>query len=356
MPSSSSARDTVRWGIIGCGDVCEVKTGPALYKANGSKLVAVMRRNRELAADFARRHGVARSYADARALVNDPEVDAVYIATPPGVHLESALLAAAAGKPALVDKPMARNTTECDAMIAAFAKANVKLFVSYYRRALPRFVTARDLIASGAIGRVTGIMYRFASTGHGGTGVAPGAKLPPLTWRMQPEHSGGGLFLDIGAHALDLLDFYFGALEDVHGHAARIATPGDIEDTVAMSFRTRDAAPGVLVMNFASLVKEDILEITGSAGRISHSVFGSEPVKLETARGVEQLDRPNPPHIGQPLVQLVVDELLGRGTCPSTGVTARRTSAVIDRVLDEYYGGRGDEFWKRPQTWPGAKL
>jgi 1,5-anhydro-D-fructose reductase (1,5-anhydro-D-mannitol-forming) len=346
-------RDTIRWGIIGCGDVCEVKTGPAFYKVPGSRLVAVMRRDGALAADFARRHGVPRSYDDARALVNDPEVDAVYVATPPGAHLDGAMLALAVGKPAYVEKPMARNTAECDAMIAAFTRAGLKLFVSYYRRALPRFVTAKELIDKGAIGRVTGIVYRFAATGHGGTGVLPGQKTPPLTWRVQPETSGGGLFLDIGAHALDLLDFYFGALEGVHGHAARLNTPGDVEDTVALTFRTAHGAPGVVTMNFASAVKEDLMEITGTGGRISHSVFGNEPVKLETPRGVESFDRPNPPHIGQPLVQSAVDELLGRGTCPSTGETARRTTAVIDRVLADYYGGREDEFWKRVATWPG---
>jgi len=348
-------RNVIRWGIIGCGDVCEVKTGPAFYKATGSRLVAVMRRNGSLAADFARRHGVPRWYDDAKALVNDPEVDAVYVATPPGVHLEGALLAAAAGKPAYVDKPMARSAAECDAMNQAFAKAKLKLFVAYYRRALPRFVRTKELIEQGAIGPITGIVYRFAATGHGGTGIAPGAKTPPLTWRMQPEHSGGGLLLDLGAHALDVLDFYFGGLETAHGHAARIATPGDIEDTVAMTFRTHAGAPGVFTMNFASLLKDDLMEITGAAGRISHSVFGTEPVRLETARGVELIDLPNPPHVGQPLVQSAIDELLGRGKCPSTGETARRTAAVIDQVLNDYYGGRSDAFWTRPQTWPGRR-
>jgi predicted dehydrogenase len=332
-----------------------VKTGPAFYKTPGSRLVAVMRRNGALAEDFARRHGVPRWYDDARALVDDPEVDAIYVATPPGVHLEGTLMAAAAGKPVYVDKPMARSAAECDAMIAACAKAKQKLFVSYYRRTLPRFSTTKQLIDSGAIGRVTGVVYRFASTGHGGTGVAPGTKLPPLTWRMQAEHSGGGLFLDLGSHALDLLDFYFGALEGVQGHASRFDAHADVEDTVSMAFRTRGGATGVVTMNFASLLKDDLMEISGTAGRISHAVFGTDPVRLETARGLELIDRPNPPHVGQPLVQTAVDELLGRGACPSTGESARRTSAVMDRVLADYYGGRADAFWTRPQTWPGRQ-
>src|SRR5215217_795138 len=126
-PRSSLARDVIRWGIIGCGDVTEVKNGPGFRKARGSKLVAVMRRNGALAADYSRRHGVPRWYDDAHALVNDPEVDAVYVATPPGVHLDGVRLAAAAGKPVYVEKPMARHTPECDAMIAACAAAKQKL-------------------------------------------------------------------------------------------------------------------------------------------------------------------------------------------------------------------------------------
>src|SRR3954468_3357105 len=145
-PAPTPARDTIRWGIIGCGDVTEVKSGPGFQKARGSQLVAVMRRNGALAADYAKRHGVPRWHDDARQLVADPEVDAVYVATPPDAHLDSALLAAAAKKPAYVEKPMARHTPECDAMIAAFAAARKPLFVAYYRRALPRFLKAKDLL------------------------------------------------------------------------------------------------------------------------------------------------------------------------------------------------------------------
>jgi 1,5-anhydro-D-fructose reductase (1,5-anhydro-D-mannitol-forming) len=350
---SSSPPATIRWGIIGCGDVTEVKSGPALQKARGSQLVAVMRRDGARAADYAQRHGVPRWYDDARALVNDPDVDAVYVATPPNAHLDSALLAAAAGKPAYVEKPMARHTPECDAMSAAFARANRKLFVAYYRRALPRFVKAKELLEGGALGTLTGISFRFASPGHGGTGVAPGAPPPPMGWRIQPEVSGGGLLVDLGSHALDLLDFFGGALEEINGHAARLVTEGDVEDAVAFSFRTARGVPGSATFNFASLVKEDVLELTGPRGRVLLSVFGNEPVRFESARGVETFDLPNPPHIQQPLIQTVVDDLLGRGTCPSTGESARRTNVVIDRVLAAYYGGRTDAFWARPQTWPG---
>ncbi len=345
-PPASAPRDVIRWGIIGCGDVTEVKSGPGFQKARGSKLVAVMRRNGTLAADYAQRHGVPRWYDDARALVNDPEVDAVYIATPPGVHLEGTLLAAAAGKPVYVEKPMARNTAECDAMIAACAQAKQKLFVAYYRRALPRFLKVKELLEAGALGTLTGVNYRLATP-------TPANADPRNAWRVDPVSSGGGLLLDLGSHLLDLLDFFCGPLEGVHGHASQLVAAGQVEDAVAMTFRTAQGVPGAASWNFASLAKEDALEFTGIAGRLTISAFTNEPLRLETARGIEPLDVPYPPHVAQPLIQTIVDELLDRGTCPSTGDSARRTSAVMDEVLATYYGGRDDRFWERPKTWPG---
>ncbi|HWA87005.1 MAG TPA: Gfo/Idh/MocA family oxidoreductase [Opitutus sp.] len=344
--NSALARDVIRWGIIGCGDVTEVKSGPGFQKANGSQLVAVMRRNGALAADYAKRHGVPRWYDDARALVSDPEVDAVYIASPPGVHLEGVRLAAAAGKPCYVEKPMARHAPECDAMIAACRDAGVKLFVAYYRRAMPRFLKVRELL-DGAIGTLTGINYRLAWPMPANADPAKNA------WRVNAENAGGGLLLDLGSHLLDFLDFCLGPLEDVHGRAARIATAADVEDAVAMTFRTAAGVPGGATWNFSSGVSEDMLEFYGTKGRVAVDFFSATPVRLDTANGREAFDIANPPHVAQPLIQTIVDELLGRGTCPSTGESARRTQAVMDRVLNGYYGGREDAFWTRGETWPG---
>jgi predicted dehydrogenase len=340
-------RTTVRWGIIGCGDVTEKKSGPAFQKAAGSQLVAVMRRNGALAADYARRHEVPRWYDSAEALIGDPEVDAVYIATPPETHATLALMVAAAGKPAYVEKPMARHTPECDRMVAAFTEARQKLLVAYYRRRLPRFLEAQELISRRAFGQVTGIRYRLDAPAHRDSGGA---------WRLDAAKAGGGLFLDVGSHALDLLDFLFGPLADVSGVAANVASPHSVEDTVAMSFMTASGIPGAATWNFASNAQADLLEIAGIEGMLLFSVFGNEPLRMETLAGAQTFDRPNPPHIQQPLIQTVVDELLGRGTCPSTGESARRTSKVMDQVLHGYYGGRTDEFWLRPERWPGRKI
>jgi predicted dehydrogenase len=341
---------TIRWGIIGCGDVCERKSGPAFQKASDSRLVAVMRRNRALAEDFARRHGVPRFTDDADALVADPEVDAVYVATPPGTHLEHALRACRAGKPAYVEKPMARNHAECLEMIRAFEQARLPLFVAYYRRALDRFRAVRDVLASGRIGTVTGVVVRFAAPG--GPKLADGG--PP--WRFVAEQSGGGLFLDLASHTLDLLDWWFGPLRDVQGSAANCASPVDVEDSVAMSFVTSGGVPGSGHWSFASETRSDSIEILGMGGHVSVATFGDGPVRVSVGGATEDLELPNPEHIQQPLVQAVVDALHGRGDAPSTGMSAARTSAVIDRVLVGYYGTREEGFWRAPHRWPGRRF
>src|SRR5437762_8993101 len=154
-------KETIRWGIIGCGDVTEIKSGPGFQKAEGSALVAVMRRDLEKAKDYARRHGVARAYGRADELIHDAEVDAVYIATPPSSHCDLALRVAAAGKPCLVEKPMAVDHAECVAMNEAFRAAGQPLWTAYYRRALPRFLKARELVLSGALGRITSVQLEI---------------------------------------------------------------------------------------------------------------------------------------------------------------------------------------------------
>jgi len=339
----------IRWGIIGCGNVTEVKSGPGFRLAEGSELVAVMRRNGALAEDYARRHEVPYWFDDAERVIQHPEVDAVYISTPPGSHLEYALRVCAAGKPAYVEKPMARNYAECRQMAEAFDADGLPLFVAFYRRGLPRFRKSKELVESGALGTVTAVNYRFSSSSHSRTDPHN------LPWRLIAAESGGGLFLDLGCHTLDVLDFILGPLENVKGGAANLASPHDVEDSVAMTFRAGGAL-GCATWNFASAAREDIIEITGTDARLSMSCFGDEPLKLEGEKGEESIELPNPPHIQQPLIQSIVDQLHGRGTCPSTGESASRTAKVIDSVLAEYYGGREDAYWTRPESWPGRRV
>ena len=322
-------KDHVRWGMIGCGAVAEVKSGPALQKAAGSSLVAVMRRDAAKAADYARRHGVPSHYDSAAGLVADPEVDAVYVATPPSSHLELALLAAEAGKPCLVEKPMALNHAECVRMIEAFEARGVPLFVAYYRRALPRFLEARRLLQAGAIGTPTSAhIFQYDHLLRGDAA---------RVWRVDPAVAGGGLFLDLASHGLDLLDFLLGPIAAVSGVAVNTGRSYAAEDLTTACFRFESGAAGTGVWDFNADRSADGIVITGNAGEFHMPVFADAPLVLRTGGREDVLPFRNPPHVHQPLVQTVVDELLGRGQCESTGRSAARASRVMDQCLAGYY-------------------
>lgn len=324
----------IRWGIIGCGDVTEVKSGPGFQKARGSSLVAVMRRHGDLAQDYAQRHGVPKWYDDAQALIDDPDVDAIYVATPPSSHKEYTLMAAAAGKPVYVEKPMALNYAECQEMIAACQAAQVSLFVAYYRRALPRFLKIKKLVDSGVIGDV-----RFVSITLYQPPPPQEQNTTDLPWRVRPQIAGGGLFVDLASHQLDFLDYLLGPITQVQGFATNQAGLYPAEDVVTGSFVFASGVQGVGAWSFTTFAAEDRTEIVGSKGRIVYSTFDTEPICWQTSTRTTTFFVANPPHIQQPLIQKVVDALLGQGQCPSSAESAARTTWVMEQMLAQYYGG-----------------
>jgi predicted dehydrogenase len=323
---------TIRWGMIGAGDVTEVKSGPALYKAKNSQLVAVMRRSGTLAQDYARRHGVPRWYDNVDELINDPEVDAVYIATPPHVHKAYTLKAAQAGKPVYVEKPMALNFQECQDMIQACQAAGVSLWVAYYRRALPRFHKIKALVHDGAIGEVQAVtttLYRPPS--------ADEMNAANPAWRVVPEIAGGGIFVDVGVHMLDFLDDLLGPVRSVTGFAANLGGHYAAEDQVSASLVFESGVVGSGLWSFTSGQRTDSTTLIGTRGTIQYATFNESPLVLTTDAGTQAFTIENPRHIQQPLIQSIVDELNGQGQCPSTGVSAARTTWVTDQLLADYY-------------------
>lgn len=320
--------EIIRWGIIGCGDVTEVKSGPGFQKAQGSSLVAVMRRNGALAQDYARRHGVPKWTQDALTLIHDPAVDAIYIATPPSSHKEYTLLAAAARKPVYVEKPMALNSAECQAMIAACQTAGVPLFVAYYRRALPRFLKIKELIDQGAIGEIRFVQIQL-------TQRPPAAPIPAgeLPWRVRPEIAGGGHFVDLAAHTLDLLGYLLGPVSSASGFSSNQGGFYPAEDIVSGSFTFKSGVQGAGIWCFTSFAAIDQVVISGSGGKITFGSFSNDPVTLSTPAGQTQFQIEHPPHIQQPLIQQIVDELRGTGTCVSTGESGARTTWVMEQLL-----------------------
>ncbi len=322
----------VRWGIIGVGDVCEIKSGPALQQSKGSKLVAVMRRNGAKAKDFAERHGVPKWYDNAEALLTDSEVNAIYIATPPNSHEEYTLRSAALGKPVYVEKPMARTHTECMGMVNACRRADVPLFVAYYRRALPNFLKIKQILDAGIIGDVRYVQIVLNKP------LRPdivGASNDPDNWRILPEVAGGGYFYDLASHQLDALDFFFGPIVEASGSAMNQAGIYPAEDITIGSFRFKNGilGTGVWAFNTGESSNKEVTTIVGSKGQVSFPYFGNHSVTLKVDGEKEEVFRFDiSPHIQLNLVQSIVDELRGMGKCPSTGDSGARTNWVMEQI------------------------
>ncbi len=325
--------DKVKWGIIGCGDVTEVKSGPAFAKCRGSELVAVMRRDENKVRDYARRHSVPHWFTDADALIHHPDVNAVYVATPPYAHADYAIKALNAGKPVYVEKPMALNFTECEQMIEAAEQAGTPLFVAYYRRALPGFLKIKELIDSGAIGQVRLIDIQLYKSSP------RDAFSGDLPWRVKPEISGGGLFFDLASHQLDYLDHVFGPVQDIRSLAINQAGWYLAEDFVqaTLRFKHNVVCSGTWCFTASPAANRDVMTIIGDEGMIEFSCFGFVPVRLTTGSGTQEFDYPKPEHVQQYLIQQIVDELSGNGKCVSTGTSGARTSLVMDNIVAEYY-------------------
>jgi|WetSurMetagenome_2_1015567.scaffolds.fasta_scaffold119791_1 predicted dehydrogenase len=338
--------DMINWGIIGCGKVTELKSGPAFNKVNNSRLVAVMRRNAELAADYARRHNVPRYYSDAGKLIADKEVNAVYIATPPGSHKEYALRAMEAGKPVYIEKPMALNYRECVEINKAAAHCGVPVFVAYYRRSLPGFLKIRDLITDGTIGRIKLVMIRLFKS------LSPDEIRGSLPWRVIPEFAGAGHFFDLASHQLDYLDFLFGPVRKVSSLALNQSGLYPAEDIVSAGFLFDNGilATGNWCFSVPESASCDTIEIIGEKGIISTSTFSFDPIVVRNGDGTTEYKNERPENIQFYLIGQIVSSLSGSGDkVVSTGATAARTSRVMDRVVREYYIRRQEEGVRREE-------
>lgn len=324
---------TVNWGIIGCGDVTELKSGPAFNKVPHSKLVAVMRRNAALAEDYAARHGVARWYSDAAALINDEEVNAIYVATPPGSHLGYAIAAMEAGKPVYVEKPMTRNYEEAVAMTQAAGENGQKLVVAHYRRAQPYFKKIKQLVNDKVIGEI-----RFARLSFFDPPLSAAAlQTSKMAWRVDPAIAGGGLFHDLAPHQLDLACYFFGEPASVHGIAVnqQQVYKGDDLVTGSVLFKSGVVFTGTWCFSVAREEAKDVFEIFGSEGSLRFGVFGKQEIIISRNGAVEKIPFEAPVHVQQPMIEEVVSYFRGEGSNPCTGLQG----SLVMKMIDEFTSG-----------------
>ncbi len=306
---------TINWGIIGCGDVTELKSGPAFNKVPGSALVAVMRRNAAKAADYAMRHQVPRWYHDAAQLIHDPEVNAIYIATPPSSHEEYALAAMNAGKPVYVEKPMALNEDAAVRMAHYAKEKNVKLVVAHYRREWPMFKKIKELLHDKMIGEVREVKLEFNRPPLGKDELA----VEKTAWRVNPAISGGGLFHDLAPHQLDIMYWLFGEAATIGGKAINKAALYPAADTVTGNIIFEN---GIFFSGhwcFCAGGSMDQCIITGSGGSIGFSFFSDTRITLTVPDKSEIFHFDALTHVQQPMIEQVVRYFSGGDANPCSG-------------------------------------
>ena len=322
--------ETIKWGMVGCGDVAELKSGPAFQKTESSELLAVMRRNRDKAKDFAHRHGVPIWSDNAGDLLENSDINAIYIATPPATHLEYALKALDAGKHVYLEKPMTLTSMEANRIVEVVENSHAKLTVAHYRRKLPAFVKVKELLEEGAIGKVIFADIQILQPKKSNI-IADTDE----NWRLTPEISGGGYFYDIAPHQIDLMYHYFGAFNKIEGFSTSKDNEGLVEDTVNGIIRFQNGIQFRGIWNFIASEGDtkDECVIYGEKGRISFSFYG-ESAALFGAHGDQVFNFKNPKHIQQPMIAAVVDYFLGAADNPCSA----REGFLIMQALERLSG------------------
>ena len=325
--STENQEKKIRWGFIGCGNVTEVKSGPAYFQTKGFKVEAVMARTEENVKDYAERHGIKTYYTNSDELINNPEIDAVYIATPPDSHKEYALKVAKAGKICCIEKPLAPDYKDSLEIYEAFAGNNLPLFVAYYRRSLPRFEKIKSIIDSGKIGEVRHINWKLCRPPN--EFDLEGKK----NWRTEAKVAPGGYFDDIGSHGLDLFAWLLGDFIEVYGISDNQQKLYSAKDALTACWKHSSGATGAGFWNFGASVNEEIVEVYGSKGKIEFSVFDEVPITLKINNKIEKLEIEHPKHIQKFHVENIWKDLISDYEHPSTGKTGLHISWVMDKIL-----------------------
>jgi predicted dehydrogenase len=296
-----------------------------------------MSRNESKARSYAERHGIDKYYSDAQSLVSDSSVNAVYIATPPSSHATFAIMSMKAGKPCYIEKPMAASYDECLRINRISQHTGIPCFVAYYRRYLPYFQKVKDIVQSGKIGKILNVQIRYTEPVRAAD-VEAIKNGKPLAWRLQPDVAGGGYFYDMAPHQLDLLQDMFGVILEARGICANRGGLYEAEDSVSACFRFENGLPGSGSWCYVAheSAREDCIEIIGTEGLVSFSVFDYNPIRLQTSEGDERITVPNPPYVQYPIIKNVIEHLQGLSVCTCTSVSATPVNWVMDRILGKF--------------------
>lgn len=323
--------DKVVWGMVGCGVVTEKKSGPGLYKSENSELKAVFDLDYDRACDYAKRHGVPVVYKTVEEMLADLEINAVYLPTPPKFHKDYSMKCLEAGKIPYTEKPMALTYEECEEMIKKSQEVNLPIYVAFYRRGMAKYMKIKEIIESGKLGKINFVHLRqFMKVED------IDLDRENLPWRLKPEAAGGGKFVDMVAHVLDIVEYLFGKIENVSGMAENYGGYYDVEDTVNAIFKTESGVMGNGIWCYVADHDEEEMLIVGDKGRISTTGLFYGPIKVIVDGTEEVIDYQEPEHVAQPYIQTIVNELIGKEKSPADLESAAHVIKVMDEILEEY--------------------
>jgi predicted dehydrogenase len=332
---------TLGWGILGCGNFVRRRIVPAFQASSNARLVALQRRSLDEARATARELGVARAYSSRDELLADPEVQAIFVGSHPAGHIEDVLAAAAARKPVLCEKPLARSAAECRRMVQACAAAGVKLFVGHCGRYKQAVELAREMLAGGKLGRLEGLNAWY------GFRTVPGA------WRRDARLAGGGPLLDVGPHVLDLVRY---VSRDEAAEVSAIVEPqrdmesGRCEERARAILRLRSGAPAYVQVSFREPLRTGF-EVLGSEAHLRGDYILSNLegpiVKLERFAGdPAPMQAETIPIERREIYRLQIEDVTRALSDPShaprcaTGEDGLRTLAIIDAIYESSRTGR----------------
>ena len=319
------AHSTVRWGLIGTGDIARKRVAAALRDSPSCDLVAVSRARAQLAEPFAREFGAKRWYPGWRELLADDEIDAVYVATPVHLHAEQTIAAAEAGKHVLCEKPMAIDVAECDRMIAACGAHGVQLGVAYYRHFYPAVARIKTLAASGEIGGpVVAQINAFERFNP--------APDDPRHWFVRKAQAGGGPMFDFGCHRIEVLLNVLGPIADVTAVLTNAAFEREVEDTAAAAFRFRSGACATLTVTHAAAEAQDTLDLYGTRGSVHVRQLNAGEIRIRTEREERVERHPPDPNLHRPLIDDFAVAILA-GAEPKVSGEVGRAVAQVEALI-----------------------
>ena len=336
--------EQVKWGLIGCVNVVENKSGNAFVSIEKSSIYAIWRRELDNSKKSAEKWKATKSYNNIDEMLKDDEINAVYIATPPGLHLEHAIKCCKNRKPTYIEKPLGRNYEEAKQIVQMFKESKVPLYVAHYSRALPKFIKIKELLEKGEIGKICEADFRLDRSYC--------REKVPNDWLYNVELSGGGRFYDIAPHSIDIIVYLLGNFEEIYGISSNNNEDYDVEDIVVMAFRTDKGILGTANFNSVALEKSDKITIYGTKGKLEFSIHGDEEIIITKDNGIKKMKLDNPKTVQENMIENVVESLLtGKHLNTCYGEEALETYRIMDIVLEKYYNGRNDDFWNRTNTW-----